>query len=262
MIYKNGNTEIYYEVYGEGNPVLLIAGLASNSVSWGSVTQELAKKHRVIVFDNRYCGRTKTTESDLNVNIMANDAKSLLEYLCIDKLDIVGHSMGGIIALELVQLIPDKVNKVIAAACPHKISARNTALFNSWLELKNAGITARLWFENIFYWILTLDFFEDKELLKTALDFSENYPFNQTAQALGKQVQALNDFNFGENLSKIDAKVLVIAGEKDILIPIEECRILARSLENSQFKIIPDAAHSLHSEKPLEFVRVIEDFLQ
>ncbi len=262
MIFKNCNTEIYYEVYGEGDPVLLIAGLASDSVSWGTVTHEMAKNHRVIVFDNRYSGRTKTIESELTINMMAQDAKKLLDYLNIEKVNVIGHSMGGLIALELSTLFPNRIKKVIAAACPYEISCRNRKLFKSWEELKRKEIPDRLWFENLFYWILTSAFFEDKELLKTALDFSESYPYNQTADAFSKQIQALNNFDFGESLNAIDANVLIIAAEKDILIPVEECRRLAESIKNSHFLIIPDAAHSIHSEKPGEFVNSILEFLK
>ena len=261
MFFRKENADIYYEIYGEGDSILLIAGLASDSFSWWSVYHELSKKYKVIVFDNRYCGKTKTVDTKLTIETMARDARDLLKYLEIDNVNIVGHSMGGMAALRLAAKFPERINKVIAAACPSSISTRNTELFHNWLELRKSGLPLRSWFENIFFWIMSSEFFTNTEILKTALDFAETYQYNQTTEDFQVQVQALSGFSLKDDLPHIESNVLVIAGEKDILIPADECRKLADNIDNSEFMIIPGAAHSIHLEKASEFVNAVEEFL-
>ena len=76
---KINNAEIYYEIHGAGKPLLLISGLASDSQSWFTVLEELSKQYKVVVFDNRCSGRTKSNENEISIPMMANeDRKSVV----------------------------------------------------------------------------------------------------------------------------------------------------------------------------------------
>jgi pimeloyl-ACP methyl ester carboxylesterase len=261
MIFKYDDAEIYYEIHGAGEPVLLIGGLASDSQSWISVTNALSTQYRIIVFDNRGSGRTESNEESLSISLMAKDAKELISYLGLEKVKVIGHSMGGLIALELAAMLPDKIDKVIVAGTPYEISQRNRELLQSWVDLKNEGIPDDLWFRNLFYWILTPEFFENEPLLQGAITLSVNYPYNPTTEQFSRQIGAINDFSLNSILPEIKCECLVIAAEKDILFSVEECRELSLHIPSSKFEIIPGAAHSIHSEKPMELVRAVSTFL-
>ena len=96
---KVNDLEIYYEIHGEGPPLLLVAGLASDSQSWQPVLDSLAADYQVIVFDNRGVGRTTPQEAGNSISRMADDCVGFARQLGIGKFHLLGHSMGGFIAL-------------------------------------------------------------------------------------------------------------------------------------------------------------------
>src|SRR5262245_57316151 len=93
--------EIFYDVHGAGEPLLLIAGFACDHTIWSAVCPLLASRYRVIVFDNRGVGQTSAPEAAMTIPQMAEDAAGLLDGLGLGRVHVAGHSMGGMIAQEL-----------------------------------------------------------------------------------------------------------------------------------------------------------------
>jgi hypothetical protein len=110
---KIGKTSLYYEVKGGGKPLLLIAGLGSDSSSWFGVSGTLSRRFKVIVFDNPGTGRSSAMEKPFTIAHMADVVAEFLEYLKIKRANILGHSMGGYIAQELAVNYPECVDKLI-----------------------------------------------------------------------------------------------------------------------------------------------------
>ncbi len=98
--FVHGDVELYYEVQGRGEPLLLIAGLAADSAFWLPVQEIFAATRQVIVLDNRGCGRTTPLDAGSSMRTMADDTMALVRHLNLTKVDVVGHSMGGMIAME------------------------------------------------------------------------------------------------------------------------------------------------------------------
>lgn len=261
MIYNEDNTKIYYEIHGKGRPLVLIAGLASDSQSWITVIPELSKHYKVVVFDNRTTGRTKSDEKELSIDLMADDALRLINHLNLSEVTLLGHSMGGLIALNAAAKNNNLIKNLIIAASPDKISEKNKELFSDWLIYLKNKMNQRLWFKNLFYWILTDQFFENKEILNAGLDYSVNYPFPQTIEGFEKQINALKNYRHKDTPRKITQRTLVLAPEKDRLFSVEECRSLSDLIKNAEFKIIKNAAHSIHSEFPAELCNEVFLFL-
>jgi len=95
---KVGDINIYYEVHGKGEPLLLIMGYGSNSGHWFAILDKLAKERRVIVFDNRGTGRSDKPNVPYTAEMMVGDVSGLLDVIGVDTTDIFGVSMGGLIA--------------------------------------------------------------------------------------------------------------------------------------------------------------------
>jgi pimeloyl-ACP methyl ester carboxylesterase len=95
---KVGDINMYYEIHGQGEPLLLIMGLGSDLTGWMFQTPEFSKRYAVIAFDNRGVGRTDAPDMPYSVRMMADDAIGLMDVLGIDKAHILGLSMGGFIA--------------------------------------------------------------------------------------------------------------------------------------------------------------------
>jgi len=258
---KVDDLEIYYETHGEGPPLLLVAGLASDSQSWQPVLDTLAADFKVIVFDNRGVGRTTPQEAATSITRMADDCVGLARQLGIEKFHLLGHSMGGFIALETAIRFPDRVDKLIVAAAAATDSARNHYLFADWAADRNAGMDPERWFCNFFYWIFTAGFFDDSKSVQAALRFALDYPYPQSPAAFDKQVRAMADFDCRKRFCSVHAKTLVLAGGEDLLFPPGVCRELARTIPQAEFSQIEGAAHSIFIEKPKDFTAAVLGFL-
>src|SRR5260221_9223219 len=98
--FAHGDVDLYYEIRGHGKPVLLVAGLASDNAFWLPVVDDLAAHRQVIVIDNRGSGRTTPMDTATSIGAMADDCAALVRHLRLPCVDLVGHSMGGMIAQE------------------------------------------------------------------------------------------------------------------------------------------------------------------
>jgi len=145
---KINNFSIYYDIYGAGEPLVLIAGLGSDSMSWFNVIDDLAKNYKLIVFDNRGCGRSDYPSGKISIEDMAEDTAGLLGYLNIDKANILGHSMGGYIAQEIAINYPERVNNLILVSTAANTSARNKLIFKEFSEILQKNGYSESWFKS------------------------------------------------------------------------------------------------------------------
>src|SRR5919112_1605998 len=118
-----GDIEIAYKTFGKGNPILLINGYSHSMDNWDpTLLERLAFNYTVIIFDNRGIGNTTSGEKGFSMVQFANDTASLLDVLQFKQIDVLGYSMGGMIAQELALNYPDRVGKLIiyASTCGGK----------------------------------------------------------------------------------------------------------------------------------------------
>jgi len=259
---KIKDVDIYYEIHGKGEPLVLIAGLASDSQSWLPIVDVLAKNYQVVVFDNRGVGRTKPMDVETSIQQMADDCIGLINYLGFKSVQLLGHSMGGMIALDCAIRYPEYFSKLILASTSAVNSQRNTILFDDWVTYLNDEMKPELWFRNLFYWIFTKRFFEDEETLNTAVQMSIDYPYAQSKVAYKNQINAIKEFDCFDELSGITIKTLVVNGDEDMLFSPDESYGGLKIIPGTKFSFIEGAAHSVFIEKPNEFVKIVKDFFE
>jgi len=115
-IAKVGDINLYYEVHGKGEPVVLIMGYTLRGDHWLDMRDKLAREYRVIVFDNRGTGRSDKPEMLYTANMMAADVVGLLDVLSIGATNVFGFSMGGMIAQEFALNYPNRLKSLILGA--------------------------------------------------------------------------------------------------------------------------------------------------
>ncbi len=253
--------DLFYEVQGEGVPLLLIAGLASDSQSWQPVIEELSQHVLLITPDNRGTGRTQPQDIVTSIQHIANDCIALIQHLGHSSVHLLGHSMGGFVALDLAIRYPDNVNKLMLAATAATNSKCNNSLFSNWVSHIEAGIDLSLWFMDIFHWLFSVKYFENQTIVNDAIRYAIEYPYPQSSIAFKNQVEAVANYDCTERLSGITAETLVISGKEDLLYPPDVCYQLAQTIPDTAFSIIEGAAHSIHMEQPSIFTSVILEFL-
>jgi len=253
--------DLYYEERGNGAPLLLIAGLASDSQSWLPVLPGLAERFRVITVDNRGSGRTAPLDATTSIGTMADDCAALLGHLRLEAAHVLGHSMGGFVAQDLALRYPASVAKLVLAATASRSSKRNEDLFTGWADALDAGAAPDRWFRNLFYWIFSARLFEDPRAVGDFVRFAVEYPYPQTARAFRNQIEAIARFDGTGQLSRIAAPTLVVAAAEDLLFPMEACKQLARSIGGAELAVVDAAGHSLHVEQPADFNQQVLRFL-
>ena len=256
---ERDDARVYFETTGEGPPLVLVAGIASDVASWAPIVPLLAKDFRLVMLDNRGAGRT-SCEGPITCDNWVADAIAVMDRLDITQADIVGHSLGGMIALRVAQVAPDRVGKLVIAATSASPDAKSHALLREMADLYESELPAQAWFRLLFQWLFAPGFFEDEEAVTQAADLSVSYAFCQSPIDFRRQVDALDTIR-DLSAEKIAARCLVVGGAHDILVP--GCAETAgwEQLTDARFVEIAGAGHSLHWDKPEEFARTIAAFL-
>jgi len=259
--FAHGDVDLHYEIRGRGKPVLLVAGLASDNAFWLPVVDDLATQHQVIVVDNRGSGRTTPLDIPTSIAAMADDCAALVRHLQLPSVDLVGHSMGGMIAQECAIRHAALFDRLVLAATGPVNSVRNNDLFASWAILFTK-IERALWFRNLYYWVLSAGFFDKKASIDALVQLAATYPYQQSAAALAGQVRAIAAFDSTRYLSVIQARTLVLAGTADLLFSVGSSAAFAKAIPHASFHAIEGAAHSFPVELPQEFTRRVLAFLK
>mgnify|MGYP000057740296 CR=1 FL=1 len=140
-IFKSSEADIYYEIHGSGPPLLMVAGMASDSKSWQFILKEMSSHFRLIIFDNRGCGRTIANALSFDLRDLARDAFALLDFLDYDRVHLLGHSMGG---MAMFAWLADNGNAAdirsfVAAAVPMAVAVfcrfRGVEPFSSYCRI-------------------------------------------------------------------------------------------------------------------------------
>jgi pimeloyl-ACP methyl ester carboxylesterase len=229
---------IYYEVYGSGEPLILIHGGLGNGKYWVNQIPVFAAKYQVIVMDSRGHGRSSFDEQPITYALMASDVLGLMDHLKIDKASIVGWSDGGIIGLEIAIHHPERLNKVVAYGANFdptgvRLDIGDNAYFNAYIERAS----------------------EDYMKLSPAPERWDEFLNN-----IGTMWATLPNYTEDE-LKSIQTPFLILDGEKEEAIDLNQTKLMALLMPNAELKLMPDTGHFAMFEQPDEFNTIVMDYL-
>lgn len=259
--------KIAYDEVSPTNPVgtvLLITGLASNRLAWGRQREVLRQTYRVISMDPRDAGDSDEASAPYAIAEMADDAAALLRALGVTRAAVVGISMGGFIALELSARHPSLVSKLIliATSSGGKTHVRPRLLMT--LRFLRRGIVrgeagART---KAYYPVIAGPgyFRAHPEDLEQSAEISRYRP--QTPPAFRRQQRACLRHDATSHLDAIRVPTLVLHGEADPLVRVENGRYLAQHIPGARLATYPGAGHLLIAERADEVNRELLDFLE
>ena len=254
--FEHNRASIHYESVGQGKPLLLIAGTASDGASWSPILP-LLRGRQLILIDNRGSGRTKV-EGPIEITEMADDAAALLDHLALSSVDVVGHSLGGFIALMLALRQPGKVRRLVTLGSG-EMSAASRVLFHDLARLYFTMVPQD-WFRILYQFLFSDPFFADETRVAQAAEGSTRYPFRQSPGDFARQVAAI-DRLVTVDLGRVVCPTLAIAGELDLLARPEAVQSMHALIKGVHQLTIAGAAHSIHWEKPQEIAAAIQEFL-
>jgi pimeloyl-ACP methyl ester carboxylesterase len=226
---------VYYEVYGEGRPLVLLHGaFYTIDMNWGQLIPELSKTRKVIAIEMQGHGHTPFSDRELSITTLANDVEKVMDYLKIDSADVAGYSMGGSVAYQFAVQSPKRLRKLVIISSTYKT--------NGWLPIVNGGLKN---FKPEFF---------DNTPIKTAYDAVA--PDKTKWSKFLEQMFAFAKvpFDVGDsNISKIAAPVLIISGDNDGTDKVELMKTYQllgggvsadlQPMPKSQLAIVPSQGH-------------------
>ena len=261
-IAKVSEVGLEYYVEGEGPPLLLIMGMGGQASSWGEPFLELLRPHfRLIRFSNRGTGRSDKPDGDYGIRLMAEDAAGLLRELGVPRAHVMGISMGGMIAQELVLNHPQLVRGLVLGCTncgPGHSAVMPVETLTRFGQLSSLPLEERA----RQFWLLavTPEFVERGQAFLDGI-LAEGLAAPTPWTTFGKQFIAIQSFDTYERLPQVKASALILQGDRDILVPAQNADVLKGRIAGSQLRIIADVGHCFFWEKPEESARAVVEFL-
>ena len=272
-IAKVDSIELYYEEHGSGDPLLLIMGLAADSMAWLFQVPEFSKHYRTIVFDNRGVGRSSKPAGPYSIGQMADDTAGLLDALGIDCAHVVGVSMGGMIAQELVLRHPRRVRGLVLACTYPEPDADierqrqfsveqlgGKVISGGDIQIDLKALDPMAFFQQLLPLAFNQEFIE-KELPKIIPLFAGALQYGFSMEAILGQVAAVMTHKATDRLHRITSPTLVITGDADRLVPPANSDVLAKHIPGARLVKIPGGSHGFNFETPEVFNREVLNFL-
>lgn len=253
--------KMYYEIHGQGDPLILIMGLRRNVEWWYRQIPVLSQQFRVIAFDNRGAGRSDKPTMEYSIRLFADDTAGLMEALDISKARILGISMGGYIAQELALNYPSKVQSMVLG-CTGCGGHRAVLMSPDRMEkfTANKGLSP----EEILRKDMDIYFSDDyvyqnHEIIEEFIEISMRY--YQPADAFFRQYDACLRHDTGDRLYNLSIPTLIMTGDDDPLVPPQNSHILQSLIPGADLSVFAGGRHCFFIEHAARFNKEALDFL-
>ncbi len=257
---------------GKGPVLLLIHGIGACSDTWREIIPELARDYTVIAPDLLGHGRSDKPRADYSVAAYANAMRDLLSVLDIERATVVGHSLGGGVAMQLAYQYPERCERLVLVStggvCPEVhpllrfIAAPNADLVLPLLRVPGIRELGHLVFE--LQARLGTDLGRDAENLLRIFDA---LPDTTARRAFVRTLRSVVDWR-GQAITMLDRcyltrgmPTLLVWGERDPIIPVKHGRIAHEAMPGSRLELFKDAGHFPHQTEPARFAAVLREFL-
>lgn len=250
-----------YKVFGEGDPVVIIHGLFGTLDNWQTIAKKLSKDFMVFILDLRNHGRSPHSD-DFNYQIMANDVQEFMENNWIYKANVIGHSMGGKVAMQLANQTPDMVNKlVLVDMAPKPYEGSHEEIFQAMFALDLATLESRK---------------EADEQMRSQIPsyavrqfLIKNLSINKDTQQYEWKINLPIIYNNYKHIldytpitPPYEGPTLFIKGETSNYIILEELETYRKYFPKATIKTVLQAGHWVHAEQPARFLETLTKFLR
>jgi 3-oxoadipate enol-lactonase len=262
---KAGDINLNYDIFGEGEPLLLIMGFGMSGAGW-LPSLPFFTGFKCIYFDNRGTGLSDKPEGIYTVDGMADDASNLLRALGIAKAKVFGVSMGGMIAQELVLRHPEQVSKVVLgctmAGGPAAKMASPEILEKLMTANKIMGTDPDKGFDILLPAIMPPEFVAEHPEIKQMMIAGTKMLPPTPPETADRAMAGIQQFNAYDRLGQIKCPVLIAHGEKDVLVLPENAKLIKSKIPQAELYMIPGAGHAFQASDPVGIHQRIVSWLR
>jgi pimeloyl-ACP methyl ester carboxylesterase len=251
-----GDIQVNYESYGQGDPLLLIMGFGMPGIAWVPLLPFLSG-FGCIYFDNRGTGNSDKPEGPYTIPAMADDASNLLKSLGIAKAKVYGVSMGGMIAQELVLRHPEQVEKLVLGCTMPGGSVAVRASDEVYTKLSEAFVTMptnpEQALDDMMPLLFPVEFIAEHPDLKSMMLAGFKMFPPTPPESIERTEAAIDEFDAYDRLPQIKCPVMIVHGEKDVLVPPENASLIKARIPHAEtfiIPVIPEAGHSFSAADP------------
>jgi 3-oxoadipate enol-lactonase len=253
--------ELAYELRGSGSPLVMIHGAQGDQTMFNDLAQRFADNFRVLTFDQRGSGLSEKPHTAYSIAILADDTAALMDHVGFRAAHVIGVSMGGTIAQELVLRHPAKVRSLILGCTtpggPKAIRIGGSAFAAAYsTQAISAEERGRALAEAAF----TKSYIEKHpEIIPTMIEARRQRPLDPNA--LERRMKAVLGHDAFDRLPQISCPTLVITGKDDALVAWQNSQLLAERIPNAQLVVLEPAGHCFWLEQPEQSRDAITQFL-
>lgn len=248
--------DLYYEVVGEGAPLLFVHGLGSSSRDWEKQVGFFANRYQVITFDVRGHGKTSKPPGPYSIPLFAEDTAKMLKALKVGPAHVVGISLGGMIAFQLAISQPEVVKSLVIVNSGPAFVVRT---LKEQMQVWQRFLIVRLLGMRKMGEVLSERLFPEAEQEELRGVFVERWAENDR-RAYQEAMRAIVGWSVEDEIEGIRCSTLVIASEEDYT-PVAEKKAYVERMARAELVVIEDARHALPAERPEKFNAVLEAFL-
>ncbi len=248
-----------HKKYGDnGSCILIIHGIFGSLDNWHTVAQILGKSHQVYTLDMRNHGYSPHTDT-MSFNEMAQDIKEFMTQQDLSKCVLMGHSMGGKVAMQFALNFPKSLEKLIVVdIAPKAYSAAHNPYFSAYKEISFSAINSRKELDEAFKHYETNDAVRLFLMKNIVSDGTGAYKLKINIVAIEKSYQEIVE---ALQLHQIDVPSLFIAGDRSSYIKKDDKISIQQYFSNVKFATIANAGHWVHAENNVDFVAAVNNFM-
>lgn len=249
----------YYEESGSGEPVVFICGLSADLQVWRFQVPELARRYRVITFDNRGAGRSDAPDEPYAIAQMADDLDALLDHLGVKRASVVGWSMGGMIAQTLARSSPERVRQLVLLGAFVAPDGYLKAAVSNWVNMRRT-MPFELVARHVARMVLSPALANNSNAYEAFIQVMLDNPYRQPTHGFLRQAEVLLADEFDGRPWPDGIPVTLMVGEHDQLTPPYLSEQLAASIPGATMQVLP-GAHSGFVEQPERWTAAIASAL-
>ena len=248
-VVEHGGCRLTYDVRGDGPPVLLIQGVGVHGAGWSPQTDALARRFRCVTFDNRGMARSQPIGGALTVEQMADDALAILDAEKLGAVHVVGHSLGGLVALRLALLARARVRSLsLLCTFADGRSAAPLTFRMMWLGTRTRIGTRRMRRNAFLRLVMPAESLVGTNTDEYAARLAPLFGHDLADQppVVGKQLSAMRKYSAAPLLGALAGlPTLVMAGAHDPIAPPRVGRAIADDIPGARFVAFADTSHGL-----------------
>jgi len=254
--FRHGNCNLHYQEYGHGSPVVLLHGLGSSMQDWENQKDALSAKYRLILIDLRGHGRSDRPKGKYSIAGFAADVMAILNHLQLDKVHLVGISMGGMIAFQIGVDQPQRLLSLTVVNSSPEVRVNSLAsavqlgkrwLFSRLLSMQSIGV------------MISTMLFPKPEQAQLREQVIERWSANDKHAYLAS-LNAIIGWGVRNRLSRITCPVLVISADQDYT-PVAQKQAYVDELAHAKLLVITDSHHATPVDQPQQFNQALLNFL-